>query len=167
MGDAFPIYKARYPFAKLIGVDFSPVAIKKCVSRYSDVASFTCVDHRRCPHAEVIIASNVLEHLDDDQDVLASLFSKCRDLYVVVPYREQYLISEHVRAYDKKSFDFFSPKRIKVFSSKGWSQYGLKIVWWDFGIKNVLRPFFGKTHQRRRLQILYHFHNSDFRDIDQ
>lgn len=162
LGDAFPVYRQKYPAAKLVGVDFSSAAIEKCIASYESIADFICTDHYKCPEAEVIITSNVLEHLDNDQEVARSLLSKCRDLYIVVPYREQHLISEHLRAYDKHSFDALSPIRTKVFASKGWSQYGIKSCWWQIYIKNILRLIFRKPTLRRRMQILYHFHNPGF-----
>lgn len=160
LGDAFPVYRKNLPFARLIGVDFSDAAIQKCSERYGSIGDFVCTDHLGCPEADVIVTSNVLEHLDNDQEVAATLLSKCRKLYIVVPYREQYLIDEHLRAYDKHSFDALNPVRRKVFASQGWSQYGLK-RWWEFHFKNLVRPFFGKPHLRRRMQILYEFHNPD------
>lgn len=162
LGDALPVYRKKYSLAKLIGVDFSSAAVEKCVVLYGAIADFICADHSACPDADVIITSNVLEHLENDQLVAQSLLSKCRDLYVIVPYREQYRISEHLRSYDKSSFDALSPCGIKVFASKGWSQYGLRNLWWEFYIKNLLRPIFKKPTLRRRMQILYHFHNSSF-----
>ena len=163
LGDAFPVYRQTFPAARLVGVDFSSEAIKKCHEYYGSIGEFICSDHQSCPEADVIVTSNVLEHLENDQDVAKTLLSKCRELYIVVPYREQYLIDEHLRAYDKHSFDALSPVRIKVFASRGWSQYGLRWRWWEFHTKNLLRPFFGKPLSRRRMQILYHFRNPDSR----
>mgnify|MGYP005652532887 CR=1 FL=1 len=162
LGDAFPIYKANFPLAKLVGVDFSPAAIEQCKKRYGAFADFYCYDHASCPHANIIITSNVLEHLSDDKSVAQILLAKCRDLYIIVPYREQHLISEHLRDYDKQAFEYLDPKRVRVFGSAGWSQYGLRRRWWEIHIKNLLRPLFGKTTVRRRLQILYHCVNSSF-----
>lgn len=161
LGDAFPIYRRHLPMARLMGVDFSESAVEKCRERYGSFADFVCSDHHGCPTADVIVTSNVLEHLENDQEVARTILSKCRELYIVVPYREQYLIDEHLRAYDKRSFDALSPVRIKVFATKGWSQYGLRKRWWEFHFKNLLRPAFGKPHLRRRMQVLYHFRNSD------
>ena len=155
-GDAIPVYRQRWPKAQLTGVDFSADAIAQCAGRYGDIASFVRVDHNSCPEADVIISSNVMEHLENDMAVVGSLAKKCRNLYIVVPYREQHLIDEHLRAYDADSFAAFAPVRIAVFPSRGWSQYGLRAVWWEFGAKNLLRPFFGKVRQRRRLQALFH-----------
>jgi 2-polyprenyl-3-methyl-5-hydroxy-6-metoxy-1,4-benzoquinol methylase len=162
LGDAFPVYKNNYPAAKLTGVDFSAAAIDACRARYGGLGDFICTDHHNCPRSDIIIASNVLEHLEGDREVAKSLLSRCRDLYIIVPFREQYLISEHVRAYDRNSFDTLKPTRIKVFDSPGWSQYGLRQCWWHIYAKNLVRPLFGKTTVRRRMQIIYHFRNAAF-----
>ena len=156
MGDAFPVYHQQWPAARLIGVDFSEDAVARCTQTYGDIATFVRSDHITCPEADVIISSNVMEHLEDDIAAVDSLAGKCRDLYIIVPYREQHLIDEHLRAYDRESFAAFQPVDIAVFPSRGWSQYGLRAVWWEFGAKNLLRPLFGKTWQRRRLQVLFH-----------
>lgn len=159
-GDAFPIYRRSYPRATLIGADFSTAAIERCVEKYGELAKFVWSDHESCPSADVIVVSNVLEHLQNDIEVARSLLSKCGDLYVIVPYQEQYLIDEHVRRYTKSHFDTLRPKHIKVFASRGWSQYGLRAVWWEIRLKNLIRPLVGKLTLRRRLQVMFHFSTS-------
>lgn len=155
LGDAFPIYRKRFPRATLVGVDFSHQAIEQCLSTYGKLATFFCASHEHCPTADVIICSNVLEHLEDDSAVASSLQERCRLLLIVVPYREQYLIEEHVRRYELGHFNSLGCVRQKVFAAKGWSQYGLKPLWWGIRCKNVFRPAFAKSILRRRLQILY------------
>lgn len=155
LGDALPVYRATWPNAKLVGVDFSADAIEQCKRRHGDVASFVRADHTDCPAADVIVCSNVMEHLDDDLGVARALAARCRTLYVVVPYREQFLIDEHVRAYGDDAFAELGARRIAVFASRGWSQYGLRARWWQIHLKNLLRPLFGKPRLRRRLQAMY------------
>jgi SAM-dependent methyltransferase len=159
LGDAIPVYRKYFPAARLVGVDFSEAAIDKCRESYGSIAQFVCGDHQGCPEADVIVTSNVLEHLENDQEVASILLSKSKELYIVVPYREQYLIDEHLRAYDKHSFDALSPVRVKAFASRGWSQYGIRSRWWEFHTKNLLRPCLGKPLLRRRMQVMFHFHN--------
>ncbi len=112
------------------------------------------------PPVDVIVASNVLEHVDDDLAVARTLLAKCSLLFVVVPYREQRLIEEHLRSYDLRSFEELRPTRVEVFASKGWSQFGLRPLWWEIRTKNILRPWFGRTQVVRRLQALYQFQGS-------
>lgn len=162
LGDAFPAYKKYCPEATLVGVDFSQAAIDSCRQKYGALGNFYCLDYQHCPSADVIIASNVLEHMDSDTKVAECLMSRCKDLFIVVPYREQYLIPEHVRAYDKRSFAQLRPKKTHVFASPGWSQYGLRDCWWQIYAKNALRLLIGKKTLRRRKQIMFHLSTGSF-----
>jgi cyclopropane fatty-acyl-phospholipid synthase-like methyltransferase len=155
LGDAFPVYREKYPQATLVGVDFSMQAVERCRETYGKLATFFCASHEDCPHADVIVCSNVLEHLKDDLAVAKTLQERCRLLLIVVPYREQYLIAEHVRRYNRKYFRDLGCIKTEVFAARGWSQFGFRQHWWEIRIKNALRPFFGKRKLRRRLQILY------------
>ena len=71
-GDSFPIYRAAFPEAKLFGVDFSKEAIALCKSRFEALATFACGGIDAVPHCDVIVCSNVLEHLDDDVGTAAA-----------------------------------------------------------------------------------------------
>jgi SAM-dependent methyltransferase len=156
LGDAIPVYRRFWPAATLAGADFAESAIAAARERYGDWARFHIADHVTCPPSDVIITSNVLEHLENDTDVVRALIDKCGDLFVTVPYDEQYLIDEHRRRYTRESFAEFAPKIISIFPSAGWSQFGLQQCWYEIYLKNLLRPLFGKSIVRRRLQIMYH-----------
>jgi SAM-dependent methyltransferase len=156
LADAIPVYRERWPKAELFGADFSDAAIAAARRRYGHDATFVVADHRSCPEADVIIASNVLEHLDDDIEVVGSLLAKCHDLFVTVPYDEQHRIDEHVRSYDRQSFSRFDVRSVQVFPCRGWSQYGWRARWWQIHAKNIMRPFFKKTTLKRRRQVLFH-----------
>lgn len=155
-GDSFPIYRAAFPEAKLFGVDFSKEAIALCKSRFDVLATFECGGVDAVPHSDVIVCSNVLEHLDDDVGTAAALLERCRKLLVIVPYREQPLSEEHLRAYDLKSFESLQPIRSDVFDSPGWTEYGWQLYGRVYGL-NPLRVLTGRPWRRRRMQILYEF----------
>lgn len=159
-GDAAPVFHKAWPRARLVGIDFSKSAIECARSRYGDLAEFMVGSHEDCPAVDVIVASNVMEHLDDDMQVVGSLVRKCRDLYVVVPFEEQFLIEEHVRRYDRTSFSAFDVVDVNVFPCRGWSHYGLRNRWWNIHAKNFLRPFFGRVRLNRRLQAMFHIKGS-------
>ena len=154
LGDAFPVYRKFFPKAKLLGVDFSESAIEICKQKYGDFVEFVRGEARDVPEVDIIVASNVLEHLKNDKEITNILCGKCKELYLTVPYREQHLIEEHVNIYDRNSFNEFSPQNIWLFPCKGWSQYGIRSLWWQFYFKNILRPFLGKSIQRRRLLMM-------------
>jgi len=162
LGDAFPLYRLAFPRASLLGVDHSRSAIEICSRQHGAIACFLVGDHSVVPPVDVIIASNVLEHVTGDLDVAGHLLAQCRQLFVVVPYREQLAPGgEHVNRYDEKSFADLRPVSIQVFVTRGWSQYGLAL-WYRVHAKNIARALFGKPLRHRRKQVLFRFVNRNF-----
>lgn len=156
LGDAIPVYNKHYPKAKLLGLDHSESAISLCRMKYGEMAEFICGDVKEVPNVDVIIASNVLEHISNDEAVIASLLSKCSQLYIFVPYKKRPLCSEHVNYYDKKSYCKFAPIETLVFFTPGWTQYGYNLLV-NVYLKNLVRPFFGKPRIQRNKQIMFRF----------
>lgn len=156
LGDAMPIYRENFPKAKLIGVDISANAISKCRMKYGSMATFTQADYNSVPEVDVIIASNVLEHLSNDREVAQALLHRCKDLYVFVPYDERPLCSEHVNTYGMNHFRELGKYTYKVFACKGWTPHG-KDLWWGIYLKNIVRPLLGRQILRRGMQIMFHF----------
>lgn len=159
-GDAFPVYRRAFPDAKLIGIDFSESAITLCRQKFGDIAEFICGSYAAVPRCDVIIVSNVLEHLDDDKAIAGSLLRQCAVLYIVVPFRERLEPgSEHVNSYDLTSFDYLGQVDKRTFYSKGWSFHGLSAIY-QIHLKNLIRPFFGRPLARRAKQIMYSVRNA-------
>jgi len=142
LGDAFPIYKQSFPQAKFIGVDFSQEAINKCVIKYSNIADFICSGYEGVPSVDVIIASNVFEHLSNDVQIAKELAKKCKQLFIITPYKETISSleqQEHINSYDKTSFETLACLNKTVYKS-----YGLgRKKWWEIiihvWIKNIFR----------------------------
>ena len=155
LGDAIPVYAERYPAARLVGIDWSESAIARCRERYGELAEFVCGSVEETPPADVIVCSNVLEHVENPLELARRLQERCSLLLITVPYREQYLIEEHIHRFDRSSFDTLGAVRVTVFACRGWSQYGLRRLWYEIRLKNLLRPLVGKPRLRRRLQALY------------
>jgi len=157
LGDAMPVYRRAYRNASLVGMDISGSAIEKCKERYGRIAQFIRGDAIQVPEADVIIASNVLEHLSNDTEVAGLLLAKCRSLYIIVPYMETlHPGTEHVNSYSKSHFAQLGEYSCVLFPTRGWSQYGWE-RWFNVYLKNVVRPLFGKKIVRRSNQILFHF----------
>lgn len=156
LGDALPVYRRHFPRAKLLGMDVSEQAVCKCRQRYGDIAQFMQGEAAQAPAAEVIVSSNVLEHLSDDVEVARTLLARCRLLFVAVPYREWPLDAEHVRSYDDSSFATLGPVERVVFASRSWSEFGWRL-WRKVYLKNVLLGLMGHPRRRRKLQVLYKF----------
>jgi hypothetical protein len=156
-----PIYKENFPKATLIGIDISEAAIEICKERFGSFAQFRQGDFRCVPDTDVIITSNVLEHLDDDCEIAAQLLSKCKHLYVITPYKESApFAAEHIRSYDNRHFESVGEYSYEVFPCTGWSQFGLNDLWVQVRLKNVARFFLRRRLIRRNMQILFHFVNA-------
>ncbi len=156
LGDAMPVYSEAWPKAKCIGLDHAAAAVEQGRSSYGALAEFVQVDHLTAPRADVIIASHVLEHMDDDLGVARALLERCRDLYIVVPYREEPLFHEHLRAYDEHRFDELGPVRWKVFPKEPVRIDRRHLV--DIWAKNLIRPLLGRPRKRIARAIVYHLH---------
>lgn len=156
LGDAMRVYREAFPQAKLIGVDISQAAIEKCRQNYGTLASFEQGDHKTVPEVDIIIASNVLEHLSTDKEVARLLAMKCKRLYVIVPYEESPLCLEHVNRYDLHAFDAVGGRPTKVFCCRGWSQYGLRLFYYIY-VKNIFRLFTGTPLRYRSRQVMFQF----------
>ncbi len=155
-GDAIPVYRGGFPQANLIGIDFSEDAIRIAQKRFGGIAHFISGDVAKVPVADVIVASNVMEHLSNDVEVVEQLLTKCALLHVTVPYQEDPPVGEHLNSYDQDSFSSLRPTKIQTFPSRGWSQFGLQL-WKDVYLKNLVRPLLGKRRARRALQVMFTF----------
>jgi SAM-dependent methyltransferase len=156
LGDAIPLYSSAFPFAKLCGIDISEYAIDYCRNKYGNLAEFICGDYTAVPKVDIIIASNVFEHLDEEYNVVQHLLNNCSNLYVIVPFNEQEPLSpEHIRTYNKNSFNDFKVKKFIIYSSVGWSEGGWKELFYNIYFKNIIKILLGKKVRYKRKQILY------------
>ena len=157
LGDAIPVYKEYFPKANLIGMDISQSAIDKCNEKYDSIATFVQGSHESIPDVDIIIASNVFEHLSDDKNIATYLLSKCKRLYVVVPFKEEPLCSEHVNTYDRNSFLDVGDYDFRIFHCVGWSQYGFVDLWFHIYLKNIFRFMLRKSLRYRSMQVMFSF----------
>ena len=155
-----PVYRKAFRYASLIGMDISKVAIAECKRKYGDIAQFVHGVYTQVPEVNVIIASNVFEHLSNDIEIAKHLRTRCGDLYIVVPYKEALgAIEEHVNSYDEDHFIELGAYSYTVFMSKGWSQSGWDL-WCNIYLKNLCRRCLGRKLCDPRKQIMFHFSNS-------
>jgi len=111
------------------------------------------------PRVDIIISSNVFEHLTDDISIAKNLLIKCRQLNIIVPYKEKIISgSEHINTYNVNYFHDLGKYEYKIFACKGWSQYGINLIYHLF-LKNLSRPLFGKPIIERAKQIIYIFNS--------
>jgi SAM-dependent methyltransferase len=159
LGDSFPVYKKAFPNAQLIGFDISEEAIFKCRSKYGSIGSFASGDLEFLPNVDVIVASNVFEHLSNDLDIAKTLLKKCKILYIIVPFEEQEPLSiEHVNTYGINSFISLGRFNHRIFTCKGWSQFGFNL-YYSIYFKNIFRFLMGKKLIKRAKQIIFTFEN--------
>ena len=160
-GDSFPVYRKSYPNAKLIGTDFSRAAIDLCQDRYGNLATFFCGDDSNVPESDIIIASNVFEHLDNQLEIAKTLLAKCRELYIIVPFREMLVEgNEHVNSYETNSFDDIGFVTSRIFYSRGWSYHGMSAIY-QIHFKNILRNVLGRAKLKREKQIMFLIRRND------
>jgi SAM-dependent methyltransferase len=158
LGDAIPVYKEFFPQAILRGYDISFEAIKRCKECYGDLAQFKQGAASDVVYSDVIVSSNVFEHLSDDLYVAKVLFNRCKYLYITVPYKEKIVPgTEHVNYYDEYSFVDLR-KTYLIYYTKGYGSQGMKSLY-DIYLKNILRPLFGKPLASRSKQIMFKFRN--------
>ncbi len=149
LGDAIPPYRREWPLAQLCGVDFSIEAIRRARALYGEEATFIQSTHHGLPFNDVIVASNVVEHVTEDEEMVEALRDACRLQFVAVPYRKALVPgSEHVHSYDRGSFKHLGAKSGRPCASHGWSEFGLSL-WYEVYGKNVVRPLVGRPMRRR------------------
>lgn len=158
LGDAIPLYKEAFPNAKLMGVDISESAIKQCKETYGDIADFISGTHVDVPNVDVIISSNVFEHLSNDLEIAKHLTTKCKELYIFTPYNERVFQGhEHVNTYLPDYYKEISRNYLhEVFKVNGHSESFFSLLF-NVYLKNIIRKLLGKVTVRPRLQIMYFF----------
>ena len=152
-GDAFPAYRSAYPNAILFGIDFSENAIKEARKKYGDIGEFICGSSSAIPKCEVLICSHTLEHIENDSVMLHKLLGVCQTCFIVVPYKENPLGSEHLRIYDEQSLSQFHVKQAFVCST-GWP---IQKVLYRIMFKNIFRAILGLDLKKNPQQIIYEF----------
>jgi SAM-dependent methyltransferase len=114
LGEGVAALHAAAPHGAYAGCDISPAAIEKARQRYGGLARFFTADAATLDGVwDIILCSNVLEHVTEPLAVAERLLAHCRTLYVMTPYRETYrgqpiapnAVLEHQRTFDEESFD--------------------------------------------------------------
>ncbi|MBU2494634.1 MAG: class I SAM-dependent methyltransferase [Bacteroidetes bacterium] len=154
-GEALEILHDRFPNAKLIGVDLSENAIQTAKKNYGAIAEFFSGDESIVPDSDIIISSNVFEHLSEYYKIARKLLEKCKVLYIIVPYKEVIVPGdEHVNSFSEYTFSKFQNVKTKVFNSRGWTQYGFKLLF-EIYLKNIIKFILNKPTRKRSKQIMF------------
>lgn len=177
LGDALPVWRRRYPAAKLYGCDVAESAVKRCRQRHGDIAEFFRASFEEIEGFwDVIFCSNVLEHFEQHLEIAEALLGQCKVLMALTPFGElrngsPLRVSEdyyHVATFFRDSFDDLVRRghasRIEtaIFSCPGG---------WGYTRTQRIRRLLGTLRRSRYfvqepLQILYAIHNPACPDIN-
>lgn len=155
LGDSTPVYRKLFPKVKLFGLDISSEAVKKANAQYGNDCYFYAGTEVNVKDSDVIICSNVMEHIVNDKVMVKSLLSKCKFLFISVPYKEVLLFDEHVNSYDENYYSDFEVIYAKPFSlGFSWTLYDFKIFV-NLTIGNLVRQLLGKKKAIDPKQIIF------------
>lgn len=158
LGDALQIYRKAWPESKLLGFDISIEAIKKCQQKYGKLGKFINGSSKDVPKVDIIIASNVFEHLTGYIAIAEELLTKCNTLYIIVPYKEIIHLNpdhEHVNSFTENSFNEISKNiSFKIYKSRGWGEDGMNL-YINVYLKNIIRIVFGRELRYKASQIMF------------
>ena len=104
-GAGTELFKKKFSRSRVIGIDFSESAIKQARERYVQ-CEFECLDVNNIQEKfDVVLSSNVLEHLKDPYVQLSRLVGVA-DKYciIILPFQEDNLHKEHFTRFDYDSF---------------------------------------------------------------
>jgi ubiquinone/menaquinone biosynthesis C-methylase UbiE len=160
-GDAFSVYREFFPKAKFIGVDLSQNAIETAKGKYGNFVDFYQGDDLFLKESglrvDVLICSNVFEHLSNYEDILRNLLHISKKVIIVTPYNEYLdprdVANEHVNTFTLSSFKDFKHRHI-IFLCQGWSEFGFNLFFHVF-FKNIFRFLLGKKTRNRSKKIMY------------
>ncbi len=152
LGNALPLYRERYPKARLLGMDISQTSIKYCREKYGNIAEFIVGDSTAVPTVDIIVSTHTFEHIPEDKKVVKALLKKCREMFIVVPFKEYPIFREHLRSYDVNYYKEAGKYEWKIVSP----QHGIpsKVV---VTARNLLRLIRGERAYKKGYEIIYHF----------
>jgi glycosyltransferase involved in cell wall biosynthesis len=105
LGDGADALARAFPACRIIGLDFSRIAIEQARRSFPYLEFKTTEQGGVTEAVDVLICSNCLEHFDAPLEVLRSQIAKCRQLYVaLVPLDERVLIECHRSRFHEDSF---------------------------------------------------------------
>ncbi|HEV2176514.1 MAG TPA: class I SAM-dependent methyltransferase [Terriglobia bacterium] len=168
LGDAMPVWREKYPSAKLYGCDVAEQAVRRSRECYGALADFFRASFEEIEGFwDVIYCSNVLEHFEQHAEIAELLLAHCNLLLVVAPFgelkdgsplrpgRDDYY---HVGTFYRDTFDFLAAgnkaSRVEtvIFGCPGggWGITRRRRIRWVLG--TLLR---GRYLVQEPLQILY------------
>lgn len=105
LGDGVDVLAHAFPDSKLVGLDFSRIAVEKARLTFPHLEFRTTEEGDIAETVDVITCSNCLEHFDAPLEVMRSQLAKCRQVYAaLVPLDEKVLCESHRSRFDENSF---------------------------------------------------------------
>jgi len=138
LGEGVDELKKSFGMSAVTGLDFSTVAVQKCITRYPDYSFRNQPLDVNSDKYDVIITSNCLEHFTNYLEIMGTHLP-CINMYyiILVPYNERYpLCEEHLAVFSENSFPDEIPGFSKIYSkiidtrgSNYWDGYQLLIIY--------------------------------------
>lgn len=134
------VLKENFPDSKVIGVDFSTVALEVNQDMFPDIEFYLDLNKR----TYAIFNSNVLEHVDEPLTYLQNYLKLAIKYFIIlVPYKEQLGdIPEHIHSFSEQSF----PDELNGF--KKIMQKTIKTKYWMWDQALVIFERVGKNKEK-------------------
>lgn len=105
-GEGAALLAQVFPKCKVFGMDFSPSAIQEAARMYPQASFYVGDIYNWHETYDVIVSSNVLEHLEHPDQVMKNMLKNTREyLVLMVPLDDDYGYDEHINRF---SFDSFN-----------------------------------------------------------
>ena len=101
LGQMSQLFKKTYKDSRVVGYDFSNVAIDRCIEKYNNIEFFNSNIEE---NYDVVVLSNIIEHVRNPVEMVSEHMQYTNKyLIVLCPYMENpnKLISEHVISIDE------------------------------------------------------------------
>ena len=170
LGEAISLFRENYAMADLFGIDISETAISRCRHRLGNSAHFQVMQiDDISANYDVIYCSAVLEHFADFREKARHLITRCKALYVIVPFNEMRRGKQlqpdpeehHQHTFGLSSFDFLfsdglaSSIETRVFTCPGAWSWPWPVWIKENLVKNPLRLALRKPIAKNPRMILY------------
>lgn len=118
-GEATNFFQTKIPDSTIDGIDLSANAIERAKKKFPN-EQFVCMDLQNLSeNRDVIISSNVLEHLSNPDKELKNLSLKANKyLIIMLPYKDMTGESTHINIFDDCFFAEACPESFKIVQMK-------------------------------------------------
>ena len=117
MGEGVRALAEAFPLSSAAGIDIAASAIHAARERYPSQEFIPTVDGKIPRQFDVIVTSNVLEHLMLPYEIMKEQIASCRLLYLVlVPLKEYPLMEGHLTTFTEAWFPRYMSSFVRLFA---------------------------------------------------